>query len=175
MREGLFSTSKPDIRHAEKFLTDYFDKIASCKLFDRTKCPSENPAKAFPHKCRVPRYLQKPPIVVEDQQLRNLRHKDGQNEQGGAFAYCKHCLYCWTNEEFVESYLVHGVRVPGLTAYPEVKTRRLKAMAIEYQKSDPGSFALDSCVVDAGYSHHVHAATSCFGKKEETMRNEENW
>ena len=95
--------------------------------------------------------------------MRALRHEKGIGETRARFADCPHCKYYWTNEELIESYLVHGVKVPGLTAYPD-QAKRLKAMAIEYQKSPPNSTQMEAYIVDAGYNHHIHAPSSCFGK-----------
>jgi hypothetical protein len=83
----------------------------------------------------------------------------------GIFAYCQHCTKVWTSEELVESYLINKAKVPGLTRYPDTVTRRLKAMAVEYQKNR-GDGALASCIIEAAYNYHSHTTSSCFGKAE---------
>jgi hypothetical protein len=103
--------------------------------------------------------LRRAPLIVEDQKLRLLRHRIGQNTTGKMFAYCPECTMSWTNEEFVASYLMNGVKVPGMTAFPDIGVRRLKAMCIEHQKEIGGS--IDSTIVDAAYNHHIHT-NSCF-------------
>jgi hypothetical protein len=73
----------------------------------------------------------------------------------------------------MESYLINKAKVPGLTQFPDGTTRRLKAMALEYQKSGVNgslSESLAGCVVDAAYNYHSHTNSSCFGKSEHSDR-----
>ena len=163
----LYSQNDQVRRQAEKRICDIMDHVGSAELFD----PSKRDQGAFPHKCTVPENRRRLPVVVNDQQLRNLRHKHGQKSEGGMFAYCPHCAKFWTNPEMVESYLLHGAQVPGLTGYPDHKIRRLKAMALEHQKSAPGEDPMEPCIINAAYNHHIHANSSCFGKGE-TMRSD---
>lgn len=69
----------------------------------------------------------------------------------------------WTSSELVESYLLNKVKVPGLTKFPDNESRRLKAKAVEYQKSGAMS-SLSGSIIDAAYNHHCHTNSSCFGK-----------
>ena len=171
-RNMLFSTDRVQKREAEKKMCDSIDRVGSSQLFDTKKFNhTKDIAKAFPPDCTVPERVRRAPAVVPDQQLRNLRHKEGQKNEGGMFAFCPHCAKFWTNTEFVGSYLMHGVKVPRLTSYPDHKTRRLKASAMEYQKSQPGEDPMDSSIVNAAYNHHIHANPSCFGKGQ-TMRSD---
>jgi len=47
-------------------------------------------------------------------------------------------------------------------------------MAIEYQKSSPGSPEIDKCIVNAAYNHHIHTQSSCFGKRRRENSNSKN-
>jgi len=103
------------------------------------------------------------PVVVDDQKLRDLRHQDGYTLSEGVLAHCPHCTMTWTSSELVESYLLNKVKVPGLTKFPDNESRRLKAKAVEYQKSGAMS-SLSGSIIDAAYNHHCHTNSSCFGK-----------
>ena len=64
---------------------------------------------AFDHNCSFKNvYKRKPPKVISDQQLRNLRHYYGQLHEKEIFAICDHCNFTWTHDEFVQSYLVNN-------------------------------------------------------------------
>lgn len=166
IREKLFSNNQRERCSAEQQMVDAVDRVSSCKFYDSKKCPqANNSVQAFPHNCKKSSRKRKLPVVVSDQELRALRHEKGIEEKRGRFADCPHCTFSWTNEELIESYLVCGVKVPGLTEYPDQRTKRLKAMAIEYQKSPHGSPEMNSVIVDAAYNHHIHAPSSCFGKR----------
>ena len=89
------------------------------------------------------------PVVVGEQQLRNLRHKDGHTSVRGVFATCPHCISGqFTHEELVETYLINGKKVAGLTKFPERSTRRLNAMCIEAQKPE-NTDEVDASIVNA--------------------------
>ena len=173
LREQLCSESRPIKRKAEKELCDEIDTLTSCTLCS-FKCKYYEIASNFPHEdCKERKCTRrKKPKIVDDQNLRNLRHIHGQNNNGGKFAYCPQCTKSWTNEQFIESFLKNEVKVPNLTQYPDRTVRRLKAMAVEYQKSEANTF-LDERIIAAAYNHHIHARTSCFrcmnwNKKEES-------
>ena len=97
--------------------------------------------------------------------LHNLHHQLGQNLAGKMFAYCPHCTKCWTNEEFVKSYLVNAVGVPGLTGYPDNRVRRLKAMVVNYQSDAVDD--VNTVIINAAYNHHIHMK-SCFKSTKDT-------
>jgi len=158
-REKMYKGNSREQQNAKRDLAGMLDRVGSAVLFDTKRCPRNGIAQtAFPHPCTVPNInLRQPPVVCNEQTLRNLRHRDGQLS-GGYFAYCPHCTKTWSNEEFVESYLINAVKVPGLTHFPDREVDRLKAMTIDYQK---GAVEVDPAVVDAGFSHHSHVK-SCF-------------
>jgi hypothetical protein len=60
------------------------------------------------------------------------------------------------------SYLKNMMQVPSFSRYPDVDVRRLKSIAIEYQKNDEQN-DIEKCIIDASYNCHVHTS-SCFKK-----------
>ena len=160
-RDDLFSLSRLQRRSAKRKIEETMDAISSSALFSAKRCRYDHGSfGAFPHACAESNdLLRKAPVVVEDQMLQCLHHRIGQTSTGKMFAYCPHCTMSWTNEEFIESYLIHGVEVPGLTHYSDNRVRRLKAMAVEFQKDS--STHIDSVVIDAAYNHHIHIK-ACF-------------
>ena len=147
------------------------DAISSAALLSMTfEHWHHNYAAAFPHPCTVlDEYCRHAPIVVDDQKLHFLHHRIGQNSIGKTFAYCPHCTKTWTNEEFIESYLMNVVKVPGLTCYPDNNVKRLKAMAVRHQKEGN----ITPVVIDAGSNLHGHT-WSCFDCKECVPKNGSN-
>ena len=171
-REKLYSESTREQKAAEKDLCDFLDGIASCSLFDQSKYGRCQPSTAFPHECLVEPRFRKLPVVVSDQELRYLRHQLGEQHYRGRFADCPHCGHRWTNEELVQSYLIHGAKIEGLKQYPD-NVRRLKSMAIEYQKSPAGSPPPPTEIIEAGWNHHIHAGKACFGKSQRKKKSGE--
>ena len=104
-RESLHSPERLTRREGASYLTNIVNRVCSTELICNEDFTSAAVRKAFDHVCRVPTRERLPPTVVNDQQLRNLRHKEGQQSKNGMFAYCRHCTKYWTNVEFVESYL----------------------------------------------------------------------
>jgi hypothetical protein len=167
-REQLHSSSHRVKQNAEHCIKEFIDNISNCEMFfndDSMLCYDRNRvAKAFPHQCEVTEvHHRQNPTVVDDQSLRNLRQKDGSFATGEAYAYCPHCATTWSSNELLESYLINGAKVPSLTAFPESEVRRLKAMAVEHQKSNDGEEAVPCWIINAAYNHHIHTK-SCFDK-----------
>jgi len=53
-----------------------------------------------------------------------------------------------------------------------IRVQRLKAMAVEYQKSE-GTNSLDKPeIIDAAYNHHIHVLHTCFRKSQQQLSNE---
>jgi hypothetical protein len=108
------------------------------------------------HQCTLSNPKRQKIEVVDDQGLRELRHRC--NATGSFVVYQSCTSGKWTNSEVVEKYLTKHGHVPQLTSYPS-KCKRLKSMVIEHQQT--GNF-LPSCVVQAPYNHHIHTNCSCF-------------
>ena len=161
-RENLHSPSRLIARQAKRKMEQFFDRVSSTALFaTKRQCTQQRKEPVFQHECLLAQSKCNPPTVVDDQSLRILRHRVGQETTGRQFAYCQHCTKSWTNEELVESFLLNIAQIPGLTTYPD-KVRRLKSMAVQYQM--PRGPEVDRIVVDAAYNHHVHTK-SCFASK----------
>ena len=150
---NLFSNNNEEARKATKMIVETADKVSTTNFFGEIRVNLRN---SFDHDgCTIDSYaLRQPPEVVTNQELRNLRHKDGYKNSGGTFAYCPHCLKTWTYEKLVEDYLKNYVRVPNLSKYPDTSTRRLEAMVIEHQKNGNGSSLLSTKVAHAAYNAH---------------------
>ena len=157
----LKSNDRETRRKAAGTIQTMFDHVASTELFPSA---SENSSRlellrATKHNCEMmgvdstnQRQL---PVVVGEQQLRNLRHKDGHTSVRGVFATCPHCISGqFTHEELVEGYLINGKKVAGLTKFPERSTRRLNSMCVEAQKPENDD-AIDATIVNAAYNCHL--------------------
>ena len=173
----LFASLNSDIisvrTQARTDIAKLFDKVASTELF---KTDAETKAKilrATDHKCEVRIRKRKLPELVPEQELRNLRHIDGFAATKGKYVECPHCTEesaIFTNEELIEQYLIKGEEVPGLTAYPEPATRRLKAMYLQHQCPEATS-ELSPTVIRAAYNNHISCHTdSCFRCKKKKRK-----
>lgn len=142
--------------NSERILTDTIRSVATTELF-----PSiHNDLKQISDHgdCAVTTTRKrKLPEVVDDQKLRNLRHK---HDKCTTFATCPHCTKAWTYEQLVEGLLKQ--KVPNFSSYPQRTIRRLEAKAVEYQKPEYEGH-LDPVIINAAYnSHSSEHATSCF-------------
>ena len=153
-------------RDAARTIANMFDQVGSTKLFDSVKDNRRaycEIIRATDHKCDVSTRKRKLPVVVGEQQLRNLRHKDGFKSVRGLYAACPHCTVGqFTNEELIEKYLTDGKKVPGLTKYPDTATRRLKTMCLQHQKPDDETEP-DATIINAAYNSHLsYHSEPCF-------------
>ena len=143
-----------------------FDNVATTELFEPTtdnKTTYCQLIRATEHECDANTKKRKLPVIVGEQQLRNLRHKDGFNAVRGLFATCPHCTAGqFTNEELIESYLINGKKIAGLTKYPDRATRRLHTMCLLHQKPDTND-QLDAIITNAAYNSHLSCHSElCF-------------
>ena len=169
VREALHSQERHVERSAIREICQFVDDVSSSALFcfdtgNEKKCEV---AKAFPHDCSVSRKSHRRiPVIVDDQCLRNLRQKKGTSDNDEVLAYCPECYTGWSSDELVESYLIHGQNILGMTSFPDTDVRRLKSMAIDYQRDAIEDESVLPCVVNAAYNHHSHTR-SCFEKYDE--------
>ena len=164
LRENLHSPIRNIQREAEKQMIIEMDRVGSCSLLGEGDL-----ACSFPHECQVSTSRRKKLVVVDNQKLRNMRHREGQHVNGGMFAYCPNCTKYWTNTQLVESCLKDTGLVPSLTKFPDTEARRLKSLAIEHQMGHQ----VDHRVLDAGYNHHSHTK-SCFQCNDKTLNTKKN-
>ena len=144
------SSDRAACRSAEQVIAQAMDQAGSCSFLSRQLERKNNceVARAFPHSCTIRQSKKrKIPEIVADQNLRNLRHKGTLTECTSMFAFYPHCTKSWTNSEFVASYLVNHAQVPGLSNFPDGPPRRLKAMAVEYQRKGSDSEFLASALL----------------------------
>ena len=91
---------------AERVMEKFYDHVASTEMFPKELQVLQ---KVFDHPgCGKPRWKNRElPLVVCDQSLRELRHRQGFNERNGHFASCPHCTKTWSVEELVMDLLKH--------------------------------------------------------------------
>jgi hypothetical protein len=162
----LYSSSSIINERACGRVSKMFDEIGSTKLIHAER--KRDLLRAFDHVCDSGKSWKKRelPEVVNEQQLRNLRHKSGYAAQQGLFAKCPDCVENsgsgeFSNEQLIEDLLIKHVKVPGLTCYPDSSIRRLKAMAVEYQRPDSDGIPVE--ILHAAYNNHLSFHTpSCF-------------
>ena len=137
-------------------LADSLRQVATTNLIgDATKVQL---IRMFKHECSGPRH--QTPSSVDDQQLRNLRHREGCRATEYNFAVCESCGKTWTNEDIVQLYLREGLRLLNFTSYPN-NCRRLNARCVEFQK--PSSSGTIPAIVNAAYNSHFSFHTkTCF-------------
>ena len=166
-RDEIDDPSKKVANQAKSFLCKEIDKVISTSMFWDKK--DINPIDAalkdiFPHECEADGPKGKSMLeVVEEQGLRNLRHRQGKNTDTVYFAKCKHCDKTWHIDELVSDYLVQGLNVAGLTKFPTTPSERLKSMAIDYQKGL--NTEIPYYVVECAYNVHYHVPKTCFKKR----------
>lgn len=168
----LHSSMADVAKRSEAIIQATMDSLASAKLFDVSQCPTHKGSYGvFDHVCNQnDPMIRRPPAIVGDQQLRDLRHIHGQHANDHVFASCPDCTFTWTNQSLLESYLKHTLRHFGLTKYPD-SVKRLKALAIQYQKGNlsPEDSVIMPIVIDAAYNHHMHTG-SCFACKAKKVK-----
>ena len=110
------------------------------------------------------------PVVVPDQQLRNLRNKAGYKDSNGLFAYCPHCNKPWTYEELLNQYVRNDILIcPPVNAgtgmvenLEQIPKARMMAKIVEYQKTKGSLNAPKECI-SATYQHHLSChVNNCF-------------
>ena len=140
------------------------DKTSSVTLLGvMVKMSKLEVSKLLPHSCKVPGSHRQHPAVADDQTLRNMRHRCCKKKYIDKFATCPHCGFAWSNEEFLQSYLINSGHVPSLTALPDHNTRRLKSYLVQHQMPEQSPIANIRPILDAAYNHHCHSK-SCFKK-----------
>ena len=163
LQENLYSRSQTQRRQAKRKIIQNINHLSSTSFFYNTV--SDYQASHFPHDCNQHESRRKRPKIVNDEKLRELRHKHGHP----MFAYCPHCTKSWTNAELVEDYLKNAVKVRNFQSYTDSNSsRRLKSLCLEYQKSENDGFIRPE-IVGAAYNIHIHTF-SCFGKDDSKKR-----
>ena len=129
---SLWSSNSNVSSTARTVLQREVNRVSSAQLFPPRSRRWEEVV--FDHEnCPVERRKQSRPETIDEQGLRNLRHKFIHKITSGYVATCAHCTKTWTNEEMIELYLIKGVKVLGQTLFPADSAGRLKALAVEYQ------------------------------------------
>ena len=165
LKKQLFFGNLRQKRDAKGELQAYNEHICSTSLF-----PTEADAvkKSFEHECVKPLRQRGVPVVVPDQQLRNLRYRQGYNDSKGLFAYCPDCDKTWTYEEMVNSHVrrTEVVCVPVashgmLDNEEQIPKARMMSRIMDYQLSK--THVIPKGCINATYQHHVSCHVSnCF-------------
>jgi hypothetical protein len=100
----LFFGTKEEKRMAAILLPDYCEHISSTELIGSGSHRKKTVVRAFDHEnCTVPLREREVPSVVNEQGLRNLRHRLAYKEDS-TFAWCEHCKQGFTYEDLVGLY-----------------------------------------------------------------------
>ena len=142
-------------------IAQYFDIVASCSLVDFPD--SKTVHKCFDHECNF-HWLQRRQFqAVEDQELRNLRHRAYYaQDKDRHIMNCQHCEKGWSAEDMVLSYMKNCHHI-DLSHYPENDTRKLKTMILQHQIHGLAG-QQNPAIVNAAYNHHIHCK-NCFDKE----------
>jgi len=171
IRKTLFFGTEAGKCTARQIIRLYHERIATTSLFAGME--KRQILRVLEHKCTVPQRKRNVPIVVPDQQLRELRHRMGYDHHKGKFAYCAHCSHSWTYEMFVESIARRATDCEGMddiinsdTGESVIPLSRLKARILEFQKQedvDPEEDTPTMCI-NVTYNHHTskHIKRTCF-------------
>ena len=110
----------------------------------------------FIHDCTTFRYGL--PTFATEEQLKMLRQKDSEHNK---FITCHNCQAQFSYAELEDMYLKSIINLPNFTSMDnENRVRRLKRMAIDFQKNTTDS-EIQKFVIDLGYNIHHHTQ-SCF-------------
>jgi len=172
LQRSMFFGGKAAKATADTILASYHDRVVTTSLF---KPCTRTLRRAFDHKCVVSLENRTLPNVVDQQSLRNLRHKHGYQVSGGRFGYCFHCNKQWTYEELLDNYVRRsgnmddptstGCRDPEEdTDGPSIPRARMLATIIEFQKETEVEVAdTPALCINATYQHHLSChVRGCF-------------
>jgi hypothetical protein len=90
--DQVHSAAKAVQNIAAKRITEFMDTVGSSALFDFSQCSMKSGSFGdFPHTCTQPEdELRGLPMLVDDQHLRNLRHREGQHSNNKRNAHAVH-------------------------------------------------------------------------------------
>lgn len=165
----FFPKNKYEKSNVKKKLVEYHRRLCSTRMFD---APPKELIRAFEHNCSHKHDSTRSlPIVVEDQALRNLRHRKGYDVCKGLFAYCPHCEHPWTYEQLLACYVVklkgfHEGNILDSNWNPtnrSIPVNRLKAHIVDFQKNRDHDQDVPVTEINATYNHHSSKhVCSCF-------------
>jgi hypothetical protein len=150
---------------ASEYITTIMDKISSTACYFN-EIPNDEPGRhRFVHDCNTYRYGL--PTFATDEELKLLRSNNTEDNQ---FIQCKHCDQKCSYNEIQDLYLRHYINIPNFTSMKNENTvRRLKSMAVEYQKNNTQT-EISKYVMDFGYNVHSHTK-SCFKRSKGDKKN----
>ena len=163
-REDLHSNIELVRNQAVINIQNVVDCVSSNKLISRVLDKHHGSRGVFKHDC-IPTNRNLALECVDDQRLRDLRHKIGCQHFNNEVMYCPNCAKRFSNDELMELFLQNHVGMTDLSSYNQVSIKSLKQKTLDYQKSDRITPTLeDVCTIDACYNCHRHQDHGCFGK-----------
>jgi hypothetical protein len=159
LRQAQDTSKRESKKKRLKAKSDIADKLAFISTTNLVGNSSQTVLRrVFRHECCASCKII--PRCVDNQQLRNLRHRVGCAATNYVFAVCESCRRTWTHEEIVKLFLQKSVQIPSFGSYPDT-CKRLNALCVQYQK--PPSNGADAAVVNAAYNTHFSFHTkTCF-------------
>jgi hypothetical protein len=181
LRNQLFFGTQEEKRSAADLLPDYCEHISSTELIGSGSHRKNTVVRAFDHEnCTTPLREREVPRVVDDQGLRNLRHRLAYKENS-KFAWCEHCMQGYTNEDLVGLYCLRIGHIGQSPVTVERSTQgtisvpksRMHALCIEFQKNRGASASdVPSLSINATYNSHASShVTGCFKCQKKRKRN----
>jgi hypothetical protein len=175
VQKDVFFAKGPKKKTAERILGRYADHVSSTALFPTTPSLIRS---AFDHECLLCKSQRRVPLVIPDQGLRNLRHKNGYKRSNGVFANCPDCTKTWTYEELVAEYLSNseGMKLAPIfdinataagtlskSKYGGLPKARMFAEIVDFQKNGQNVKDTPVALINATYQHHVSChVNGCF-------------
>jgi Helitron helicase-like domain at N-terminus len=166
VRNKIYSPNRHIARAAMKTIVENIDMVCSNKSFFNDANVTRNSrttSQAFRHNCRqhLPR-SQNTPVIVGNQELRNLRAK---RSSPATVSFCRCCNKTWSATDMVSSYLHHAVSLPNSDDMCfDNNIQRLRNLSTQFQCKGGDDELAPSYIADFGYNHHVHTS-SCFKSK----------
>ena len=169
LRQQLFFGSFHSMRHAGRLVPDFCEHICTTELIGLPR--KRDLIKAFDHDCSVTHDVRPIPSIVEEQGLRDLRHRLGYKEDS-SFASCSKCMKVYTYEDLVGLFCerIGGIKdfVSVTHQEPDVPVSipkcRMHALCVEFQKDKDATVkSTPTLAIHAAYNSHASChVTGCF-------------
>ena len=169
IQKKLFFGTKNEKRLAKSVMTQFHERISNTEMMPLGRNGKMH-QRAFPHDCCEKVAKRKAPIICDDQQLRNLRNRNG-HKANPSFAHCPHCGFTWKYEDMLCSYLVHheNIHAPNLDLSEWIPTdqaipnNRLHAIVVQHQQKPYERGTVPKAAINAAYNHHLSChVRGCF-------------
>ena len=174
LQRAIFFGTKVQKKEAGQSIATYHEHLVTTEMFGIMQ--QRKKQTIFDHPCKVEdRKERDGPNIVDEQGLRDLRHKQGYKATNGLFAFCPHCDKKWTYEEMLVALLKDDellkepmyagpCRPVEEEASMDIPKARMRARIVEFQKKiDVDVDDTPGRLINATYQHHLSLhCTSCF-------------